>query len=272
MGDESGNLPARQEPLDRAALERVLARAAELQASARDTSEPTISEQQLIEIGREVGLSPENLRQALAEERTRVELPEETGSMSRLFGPAHVHASRVIPGQPAAVLDTLDEWMQREELLQVKRRFGDRILWERRSGFLSEMQRGLNVGGRGYHLAKANEVAATALAIDPDRVLVRLDADAGNVRTQFVAGGAALTGGGAAGAAILLALGIFPLVALAPLGAAAIGGWAIARAYTPSAVRIQLALEQVLDRLERGETRRPPSIISALTSTPRLWR
>jgi hypothetical protein len=53
-------------PLDRAALERVLARASELQAG---TSEPTeaMTEDQLIELGKEVGLAPEHVRQAIAE-------------------------------------------------------------------------------------------------------------------------------------------------------------------------------------------------------------
>jgi len=64
------NLPVPSaRPLDRAALERVLGRAAELQAGGADAPE-TLTEAQLLEIGREVGLSPEHLRQALAEERT----------------------------------------------------------------------------------------------------------------------------------------------------------------------------------------------------------
>ena len=65
--------PARRDPgpaLDRSGLERVLARAAELQSATGETPEQ-ITEAQLIELGKEVGLSAQHLRQALAEERTR---------------------------------------------------------------------------------------------------------------------------------------------------------------------------------------------------------
>ena len=50
-------------PLDRAALERVLARASELQAG---TNEPTeaMTKEQLIELGKEVGLAPEYVASA----------------------------------------------------------------------------------------------------------------------------------------------------------------------------------------------------------------
>jgi len=67
----SRDLPAR---LDRSALERVLARAAELQAAELDPGE-YISEERLLEIAKEVGLAPHHMRQALAEERTLVTLP-----------------------------------------------------------------------------------------------------------------------------------------------------------------------------------------------------
>ena len=69
--------------LDRQALERVLARAAELQgAGAIPESSDLISESQLLEIGSEVGIGSAMLNQALAEERTRVTVPEERGSGS----------------------------------------------------------------------------------------------------------------------------------------------------------------------------------------------
>ena len=72
--------PAPLDPpvLDRTGLERVLARATELQAAVGDRPE-SLSEQQLLELGSEVGIAPEHLRQALAEERDRGLLPEESG-------------------------------------------------------------------------------------------------------------------------------------------------------------------------------------------------
>src|SRR5208283_2304861 len=72
--------------LDRAALERVLARAAELQSAAGDDAEPTegLTDQQLLDVGREVGLPVTYLRQALAEERTRVRVPLERGLVAQM--------------------------------------------------------------------------------------------------------------------------------------------------------------------------------------------
>jgi hypothetical protein len=166
------NLPVpASHPIDRAALERVLGRAAELQAGGGDAPE-VISEADLIEIGREVGLSPEHLRQALAEERTRVTLVPESGVAARLAGPAQAVATRTVGGTPAAVLAALDAWMQREECLQVKRRFGERLTWEPRQDLLGSIMRGVKLGGRGYQLARASEVAATVTAVDASRVLV----------------------------------------------------------------------------------------------------
>src|SRR5204862_8011376 len=122
--------PIRQTLLDRQALERVLARAAELQgASALPESGDLISESQLLDIGNEVGLSPATLNQALAEERTRVNVPEERGLVAQVAGAGFASATRDVPGNPRDVLATVDSWMQREECLQVQPRFSDRLTW-----------------------------------------------------------------------------------------------------------------------------------------------
>jgi hypothetical protein len=168
--DPGANLPA---PLGRAALERVLARAAELQGAAADGPEGALTEAQLLEVGREVGIDAAHLRQALAEERTRVTLPEEPGLVGRFAGPAVASATRVVNGTPVAVLDTLDGWMQREECLQVKRRYPGRMTWERRRDFVGNIKRSLRMGGRGYDLTRAGEVGATVVAVDERRSLVR---------------------------------------------------------------------------------------------------
>src|SRR6266567_1644527 len=174
--DSSSAVPASAR-LDRAALERVLARAAELQSVSGEPIEE-FSEDQLIELGREVGLSPQYLRQAMAEERTRSVLPAtETGLAAALFGPSRARASRTVPGSVRDTLATIDVWMQRQELLQVKRRFGDRVVWEPRRDLFNNLRRALNVGGRGYALTRAYEVAATVIPVDDARVLVTLEAD-----------------------------------------------------------------------------------------------
>ncbi|MEP7066868.1 MAG: hypothetical protein ABI889_12595 [Gemmatimonadota bacterium] len=253
-------------PLERAALERVLARAAELQAAEADPGEPMLTEAQILEVGNEVGIPSKHLRQALAEERSRVEVPVERGRVAALFGSATVFASRTVRGNPAALFERLDDAMQREESLRVKRRFADRIAWEPRGGMATEMRRILNVGGHGYRLARAQEVAATIIAIDAERSLVRLDASLTNVRSQRIAGGSGVAVAGGVTGGILVALGVMAAVAALPIAAGLVGGYFVARSHSPQVAGAQLALEQLLDRLERGELQRP-SLISAITST-----
>lgn len=270
----SSNLPS--PPLDRAALERVLARAAELQAGTSDGTE-ALNERQLLEIGKEVGLSETHIRQALAEERTRVALPDdaEQGWLDRVAGPRTTHASRTVRGTPAAVLTAIDAWMQREECLVVKRRFGDRVVWEPRRDLVGNLKRGLNVGGRGYHLTRADDVGATVVPVDGSLTLVRLDASLGASRAARVKGGVGLVGMGAvaAGLAAMVLAAPFVVFAAGPAVVSVGGAAGLLRQHGQVAARVQLALEQVLDRLEHQELRRPlpglADVIGAVTRTIR---
>src|SRR5947207_11360516 len=206
MADEKAPLPApvaqRQSLLDRQALERVLARAAELRgASALPESGDLIGESQLLDIGNEVGLSPATLNQALAEERTRVNVPEERGLVAQVAGAGFASATRTVPGNPRDVLATIDSWMQRDECLQVQRRFSDRITWEPQRGLFGKLRRTVNVSGRGYYLMDAGQVSATVLPVDASRVVVRLDADIHTSTPRRVGIGSIVTSMGAAATA-----------------------------------------------------------------------
>ncbi|HEX2723795.1 MAG TPA: hypothetical protein VHM24_12840 [Gemmatimonadaceae bacterium] len=264
---DSTNLPAAQPPLDRTAIERVLARAAELQVSG-STADPTgqLTEAQLIEIGKEAGISPATLSQALAEERSRVAVPDENGFIASITGPAVATASRTVRGTPAEVLAAVDSWMQREECLRVQRRFPDRITWEPKSGVLGTLQRGLNLSGRGYHLTRASQVAATIIPVDGERVLVRLDADLSDSRSARVRVGAGALFAGILGSGVVAVIGsvavapeAFMLLggaAAVPTLAGAAAGYQVGKRHRQLVMRAQLALEQTLDRLEFGSSRR----------------
>lgn len=276
MADSSSQgskLPAAR--LDRASLERVLARASELQAGSGETPDE-FTEDQLIDLGKEVGLSPQHLRQALAEERTRSIVPDdERGLAASLFGPSRVRAARTVPGKAPEVLASIDVWMQRQELLIIKRHHAERIVWEPRRDFLVGVKRALKVGGRDYALSQCFEASATVVQIDESRVQVGLDADFRTSRRNSagqVAGSAVL---GAAATASLFVIGAMAAVAVAPVVVLPIAGVAGARALQARVVsRAQLSLEQLLDRLERGEVGRRGTdsllgaIVAAATAIP----
>ena len=56
--------------IDRAALERIIKRAAELQTGERDIGEG-LTEQEVLQLGRDVGIPGRYLQQALLEEQSR---------------------------------------------------------------------------------------------------------------------------------------------------------------------------------------------------------
>jgi hypothetical protein len=290
MADDKSPVPAtapapvpavRPTLLDRQALERVLARAAELQgAGAIPESSDLISESQLLEIGSEVGIGSAMLNQALAEERTRVTVPEERGLVAQIAGASFATATRTVPGTPRDVLATIDAWMQRDECLQVQRRFSDRITWEPQRGLFGKIRRTVNVSGRGYYLVDAGQVSATVLPVDSSRVVVRLDADIRASRARRVGMGSVLAGMGAV-ASGLLGLGLvvahLPLIiaagaAVLPFAGGSLAAYRVARTHRSVLASVQLALEQILDRLEHGELDRSGGLLGAISPRPRLTR
>ncbi len=269
---EPRQTPALPVTLDRSALERVLARAAELQAAQAEPADG-MSESQLIDVGNEVGIPAELVRQALAEERTRVAAPEATGALGEWFGSPIAWSSRIVKGTPAQLLATIDQWMQREETLRPKRRMPDRLTWEARRDLAGTLQMGLNLKGRAYALAAANEVGATVIAIDGARSMVRVDADFTESRRRRMRWSAVLGGGLLASAAALMAYTVAVPGSSALVGSVVGGVWTltggvsaavIASGQRKRMVRAQLALEQILDRLEHGEMRKSLNPLAGL--------
>jgi hypothetical protein len=243
----------------------VLARAAELQGASGDDTETSdnLTEAQIIELGKEVGLSPEYLRQALAEERARIEplaiAGRGSGLAYQLFGANRIATQRLVRGTPERLLATLDRWMQREEWLRVVRQRADRIVWEPRRGFLGSLRRML--GGRDYALFRANDISATVVPVDDEFALVRLGADFTALRNTVASQTAAGTVvGAAATGALAFTTFVLPIV-VAPVVVLSAAAYTAARRSQQHALqRGLLTLEQVLDRLERGDTQ-PPSLL-----------
>ena len=238
--------------LDRASVERIIKRAAELQAGERDIGE-SLSEKELIQLGHDVGIPDAHLRQAMLEERTRVEIPAEQGLLAWLTGPRMVSAARAIPGEAGRIETALHQWMAEGELLQVKRRFPQQTSWEARQGAMASLRRAMNLGGRSYILTRPREIVGQVTPLDAGRSHVRLVADLSNTRRDRLGSAAGLSVAGAAGGAVAVVLGIALPVAVVPLVLGGAGGWLAARSRRGEIEKVHVALEQVLDRLEHGE-------------------
>jgi hypothetical protein len=242
--------PAR---IDRAALERIIQRAAELQTADRDPAEE-LSPDQVLALGREVGIPERYLQRALLEERTRLVAPPATGPWDRIAGPAEVVAQRTVPGTVAAVEAALLEWLEEKELFCVQRRQPGRITWEPQGGMAAAFRRSTAAWSRGASamlLGRADTVSATTIALEPGWCHVALTAEARKARAEYVGGGAALAGAGMVGSGLMVVLGALLPVALVPVPLALGIGYGVARRYGPALARLQLGLERALDNLEQ---------------------
>jgi hypothetical protein len=243
--------PAR---VDRAALERIIQRAAELQTAEREVGD-TLSSDELISLGREVGIPIRYLQQALLEERARIGSAGTAGLVERIAGPGEVRAQRVVPIEPEAAERGLVSWMENNELFCIQRQQPGRISWEPIGGFQAAIRRStaaLGAGKRPFMLSRAATVYATVLPLESGYTHVTMVADARKVRGEYLSSGAALAGAGAAGTAAMVALGALLPVALLPLPVALGIGYTVLRRYGPARARLQLGLERALDSLENG--------------------
>jgi hypothetical protein len=247
----SGNQPTR---LDKAALERIIQRASELQTGSQDFGEDLTAEE-IIKLGKDVGIDEGYLQQAILEESTRADIPDVGGFWNRAVGPGVVSSQRVVQGEVEDVAAQLSKWIEENELLLLQRQQPGRLSWEPLGGFQAAIRRStamLGGGKRPFMLARADGLSATIVRLEPGYCNVVLTATLRKERSSYVIGSGVAVGVSVVGAAALAAMSPFLLVGLAPLPLGLGLGWFIARRYRPVAERVKLGLECVLDQLERG--------------------
>lgn len=251
------DLPAR---IDRAALDRIIRRAAELQTGEHEIGD-ALTEDQVLALGRDVGIPARYLQQAMIEERVRAE-PLESRWLDRAIGAATINADRVVMGSAERHESLLLEWMEQSEHLVVQRHQAGRITWEQMGSFQAALRSSAAAitGGARAMLGKAGTVAATITPLEAGYAHVQLSADLRMTRGAFIGGAAAFVSVGAAATAVMAVLGAFPLVLLLPLPAAMAAGYAATRPYAGVAERTRLGLERALDQLERRGSRPAPEL------------
>jgi hypothetical protein len=240
--------------IDRAALERIMQRAAELQAGEADVGEG-LTPDEVTALGREVGIPARYLQQAMLEQATEVVAPAEAGLTGNVVGPSEVRAQRVVIGDPDDAARALIEWFDRNELLAVLRQQPGRVTFEPIGGMQAALRRGGAALGSGvpkFMLARATLVSATFTRLESGYCHVALAADLKKTRSAYVGGAATLGSVGLAGAVIVATLSPFLLAALPPLLVGGAMGWFTLKRFRPVAERTGLGLERALDYLERG--------------------
>ncbi len=266
MTDSDRRLPAKRSDseghLTRPEFEEVIRLAAEMAAEDTDASGGSLSEAELYRIAGEVGLPEKHVRSALA----RVRSGTPVSGWRALFGSAWIRVSRVVPGTPKRIARELDEFLVGGRLLEPVRRSDELMIYWPAVDWASSVARSASLSGRRYYVAAAKKVEVQLQPVGENSTWVEIAVDPG---LQGENGAGAVFGGLGGGGAIgfgagLLAASLGPLglavgvgIGVGALGATAIG-WAVAHSHAKQMARVRLEIEDILDRLERGESLEPP--------------
>ena len=113
----------------------------------------------------------------------------------------------------------------------------------------------MGAGGKHYALARTNEVLGQATQLEPGFCHVQLTADVRRERAVRIQGALVIAGLGIAATVAAIPLGVLLPWAYLPAPILALLGLVVTRRHRAENEKIQVGLEQVLDRLERGEVR-----------------
>lgn len=263
--------------IDRAALDRIIQRATELQTGERDVGD-NLTPEEVLALGKDVGIPGRYLQQAMLEHQTAVAAVPERTLVGRLVGPAEVRAQRVVQGASEDVVRALMNWIERNELMVVQRQQTGWASWEPLRGMQAAIRRGtaaLDTSKPKFMLSRAELVVATVTPLENGYSHVTLVGTVRGARRDHLTGAAVFGSLGVGGAAVLVGFGLFS-AAIAPVAVGALISMAWLRGVRPIADRVQLGLERALDFLERGGVKpnhelpgRGPGLIDLLANEVR---
>lgn len=259
-----------QPTVSRRGIELVIGRAVELSLSEKDANEQ-VSEEELIRIAEELGLSPRHVRQALYEQPVE----ESDGFLDRHFGRTNITVTRAVPCEPGIAHGRLEDYLVTREYLQLRRRQGPNAYFEPADDAFSSIARTFSRPSNRFHLARAQKAYLTVRPLEPGWCHVRLelsfpDKRKGEVQTAVIlAGGLGMVTafvGGALGIGVGSLAGDVGVVLGGTIGG--VGGFAAGAAAVLAGMRSAFQrwrgktrdeADALLDRLEHGETLQPPA-------------
>lgn len=257
------------ERLDRDEVDRILDRAHQLDASTPE-ADSGVEPEALIAAAGEVGIDPNAVRDSLAIERLSIATPP-ARRFDRLAGASEIVIEREVYLTVDQALAGLEAWFVSPHRLICDRRSQGILFARRRSDVSAKVARTMSTArGEGRLAATSLVVEAVPQIVGSTpaqpRTLVRISADRSTPRQLRLAGGGSLGGVGVAAGAGAAAAGVYiavPFLAL-PL---TVGGYAVARSGRGHADRLELELERLLSRVERGE--QPASLLGRMANRAR---
>ncbi len=239
-------------------LERVIARASVLQHAAGEGEQRQLSEEEIIAIGREVGLEPEHVRRALAEYRAEAlspTPPDDHPLLARHFGQPFARVRRVMRGDPQDIHLAFERHLRSEESMRAIRRHSTASVWEPDSSWKGKLSRALNLEGRSFEISQLKSFSISTAPASPNESLVIVTADLKEERTEQIQGWGfslgALTAIAFVGAAVEgLSVWYWMLIMALAASVSALGAFAIRTSMDNRRRRAALLLEGLLDQLE----------------------
>jgi hypothetical protein len=211
-----------------------------------------LSSDEVSRIGAEVGLAPEAVRRALEEVRTGLIPAPASGAtvLDRVLGPDEVVIERAVSGTVGGVRVEVDRFLT-DQLLTVRRNFGDHALWQPAEGFWHRLRRRVDPTGR-YALRERCEVLVLVTAepgtdVEDRRVRVRFTLRLREARRRRVQGAV----GGLAVAGVIVAAGLSLHGVPAEAIVTAVGGLTGVTAVTQARANYRRALSRAEDALAR---------------------
>lgn len=237
-------------------VEKVLGRAAEID-SGLDT-DVSVDITALIKAAKEVGLSEDSMRQAVAEVRSGEQKPD--GFFGRLLVGDEIVETDLADLGAAQASEIIDGWMRNAEGLRPARVDQQSVRWEPDRRWATRLRMGIGRETAGMRLDGQTRLAHSVTEVGPDKSLVAVRANTEPVRQLGTAGiGVA---GVAAAAAVVPALAVTEgaVETILAVGTIGVGGGGIVAGIvfiTKFHVRqLREAMRRPLDAVSRAE---PPS-------------
>jgi hypothetical protein len=242
-------------------LDLIVRRAAEIQNKRGNAASQLLTEEEVVEIGRQVGLEPVHVRRAMAEvhaESLAPERPRGNRILDLLAGDSRVEVRRVVAGEPTLIQQQVEMLLREREKLSALRRRPTRSVWEASAGIMDRLDRFMNFSGKEYALADTRQVELAIAETEPGWSLVTLAADLSNKREEALYTAGSCVGVGAilaaaftamdAGFGAFLSVGTGLLVGLASAAVAMPWlRWSVGKRRE----RIALILEGLIDQVDR---------------------